>query len=148
MDAERIKAIVELSKTSGACEIALETADGAIRVRRRPRVPPAPAELTRDVAAEPGEPPLLPAAEAASQEHIVRAANVGWFHRGPGPDTEPFVEVGDHVTTDQPLGTIETLKMSNQVTTEVGGEIKEILVEEGMEVEFGQPLFLILPDTQ
>ncbi|MGD8240384.1 MAG: biotin/lipoyl-binding protein [Armatimonadota bacterium] len=148
MDAERIKAIVELTKASGACEIALETADETIRVRRLPRV------AQRAPAPEEGRSAPMGAAEAervmaaAPDEYLVRAANVGWFHRGAGPDTEPLVDVGDRVRPDEPLGTIETLKLSNQVVSEVGGEIKEILVEEGMEVEFGQPLFVLDTDTE
>ena len=153
MDAERIKAIIELSKASGACEIAVQTDDGSIRVRRRPRVAQAqpPSEPPRGAAAvEPGKPMRgpEPTVQVAGDERVVRAAHVGWFHRGAGPDEEPFVEVGDHVAAGQALGTIETLKMSNQVTSEVSGEIKQILVEDGMEVEYGQPLFVIQPDRE
>jgi len=149
MDAERIKAIIELSKQSGACEIAVETPDGIVRVRRRPRVlqRQAPAEPALAVAApEPTE--AEPAVGVQPEEYIVRAANVGWFHRGAGPDAEPFVEVGQQVERDQPLATIETLKMSNQVTAEAAGEVKEIMAEEGVEVEFGQPLFVIGSDAE
>jgi acetyl-CoA carboxylase biotin carboxyl carrier protein len=143
MDPERIKAIIELSKASGACEVAVETANGSVRVRRRPRVAQPAAAL-----AQPPEGQGPREVEATAQGHVVRAANVGWFHRGPRPDTEPFVQIGDHVAADRPLGTIETLKMSNQVVTEVSGEVREILVEEGVEVEYGQPLFVIEPDTK
>ncbi len=156
MDPERIKAIIELTKTSGACEITVETADGLVRVRRRPRVaaaapepsteaPPSTAEATDS---EPQLEPELEEIDVGPDGYVVRAANVGWFHRGAGPDAEPFVHVGDQVTTEQPLGTIETLKMSNNVLTEVAGEVVEILVEDGMEVEYGQALFVIRADAE
>ena len=146
MDVERIKAIIELAKRSGACEIAVGTEEGSVRVRRRPQLPtPRPVEPVQEEAAQAER---LAAPESAAEQHIVRATNVGWFHRGGGPGAEPFVELGEHVEPQQPLATIETLKMSNEVTTEVAGEVKEILVEEGVEVEFGQPLFVIQPDTE
>jgi acetyl-CoA carboxylase biotin carboxyl carrier protein len=37
------------------------------------------------------------------------------------------------------------MKLMNEIKAEVGGRIKEILVDNGHPVEFGQTLFLIEP---
>lgn len=143
MDFERIQRIIRLSKESVACEIVVETPVGKVRVVRRPM---APAPVQRAEPAKVVE-PATAAQEAAEPlpagDLVVRSRHVGWFHRGEGPGTEPFIQVGDKVREGQPLGTIETLKMSNPVTAPARGTVKEILVEEGEEVEYAQELFIL-----
>ncbi|MFQ6608077.1 MAG: acetyl-CoA carboxylase biotin carboxyl carrier protein [Fidelibacterota bacterium] len=75
----------------------------------------------------------------------VSSPMVGTFYRSPAPDTEPFVKVGDHVATGQTLCIIEAMKIMNEIESEATGRIKEILVENAQPVEFGQPLFVIIP---
>ena len=70
---------------------------------------------------------------------------VGTFYRAPAPDEEPFVEVGDRVTTQQTVCIIEAMKLMNEIESEVSGEVTEILVEDGEPVEYGQTLMRIKP---
>ena len=51
----------------------------------------------------------------------------------------------NEVSEDSVLCIIEAMKVMNEIKAEQGGEILEILVENGEPVEFGQPLFLIKP---
>jgi len=73
----------------------------------------------------------------------VRSPLVGTFYRAPSPEEEPFVEVGDEVTEGQTLCIIEAMKVMNEITSEVSGKVKKILVENGQPVEYDQELFLI-----
>ena len=41
------------------------------------------------------------------------------------------------------VGIIEAMKVMNEITAEKSGVIKEILVQNGQPVEYGQPLFVI-----
>jgi len=73
----------------------------------------------------------------------VRSPLVGTFYKSPSPEDEPFVGVGDEVTEGQALCIIEAMKVMNEITSEVKGMVKEVLVENGQPVEYDQELFLI-----
>jgi acetyl-CoA carboxylase biotin carboxyl carrier protein len=89
-----------------------------------------------------------PAAEVGEDSRLVEVTSpmVGTFYRAPAPDADPYVEVGDHVTVGQTLCILEAMKLMNELEAEVSGTIKEISVENGEPVEYGQVLFRILPD--
>jgi acetyl-CoA carboxylase biotin carboxyl carrier protein len=55
------------------------------------------------------------------------------------------VEVGDTVEAGQTLCILEMMKMMNELTADVAGVVREILVENGETVQYGQPLFAIEP---
>ena len=56
-----------------------------------------------------------------------------------------FVEVGARVEVGQVLCIREAMKLFNECKSDVAGTIKQILVDDGSAVEFGQPLFEIDP---
>lgn len=68
---------------------------------------------------------------------------VGTFYRAPSPDSLPFVDVNDEVKVGQTVCIVEAMKLMNEVKSEYNGVIREILVENGEPVEYGQPLFTI-----
>jgi len=68
---------------------------------------------------------------------------VGTFYHASSPETPPFVKVGDKVCPDSVIGIIEAMKVMNEVKAEKAGVIKEILVENGQPVEYGEALFII-----
>lgn len=71
---------------------------------------------------------------------------VGTFYRSPGPDSDPFTEVGTRIDVEKVICIVEAMKVMNEIKAEVRGTITEILVSDGDPVEFGQPLFLIKKD--
>ena len=68
---------------------------------------------------------------------------VGTFYRSPSPGADPFVQVGDSVKDGQTLCIIEAMKLLNEIESDATGVVKEILVENGQAVEYGQPLFVV-----
>ena len=68
---------------------------------------------------------------------------VGTFYRSHSPGSPAFVDVGQAVTKGQTLCIIEAMKLLNEIEADHDGVIKEILVENGQPVEYGQPLFVI-----
>jgi acetyl-CoA carboxylase biotin carboxyl carrier protein len=68
---------------------------------------------------------------------------VGTFYRAPNPNSPSFVEVGQTVKEGEPLCIIEAMKLLNEIDAEVTGVIKQVLVENGQPIEYGQPLFII-----
>ncbi len=75
----------------------------------------------------------------------VRAPMVGTFYRSPSPGEKPFVEVGDSVEADSTVCLVEVMKLFNSVKAGVAGIVKQIPVENGSMVEYGQVLLVIEP---
>ena len=96
--------------------------------------PAAPADNTIDL-------PLFD--KNAAPAETIDSPLVGTFYRAPGPEAAPFVQVGDRVNPDTVLGIIEAMKVMNEIKAEKSGVIKEILIENGQPVEFGQPMFVL-----
>ncbi|MBI4515955.1 MAG: acetyl-CoA carboxylase biotin carboxyl carrier protein subunit [Deltaproteobacteria bacterium] len=61
----------------------------------------------------------------------------------PGKVVEVLVRVGDQVTRDQGVMTIEAMKMENEIKAPATGEVQEILVQPGQAVEAGALLAVI-----
>lgn len=81
--------------------------------------------------------------EDQSGEIHIKSPMVGTFYRSPSPNSPSFVEVGDFVKKGQVVCIIEAMKLMNEIESEVQGVVKEILVENAMPVEFGQPLMVV-----
>ena len=70
---------------------------------------------------------------------------VGTFYRAPAPDAPPYVELGDRVAEGQTVCILEAMKLMNELESEVAGIVREICVQNGDPVEYGQVLFRIEP---
>ena len=91
-----------------------------------------------------------PAAPAEKEEDnsnliTVKAQMIGTFYRSPGPDKDPFVEVGSSIKAGDKLCIIEAMKLFNEIESEVSGKIVKVLAEDQSPIEFDQPLFLVDP---
>lgn len=84
-----------------------------------------------------------PTDEPDSNARYVTAPLVGIFYSQASPGQSPFVQVGDQVRQGQTLCIIEAMKMMNEITSDIDGEIVEIHGENGQMVEYGQNLFTI-----
>ena len=101
------------------------------------------AQIWFPVAAAPA--PLKAPSEVPEGLVAVTAPSVGVFYRRPAPDQAPFVQVGSHVSANDPLCLIEVMKMFTGVVAPCKGRVAEILVEDASMVEYGQPLMYIEP---
>ena len=68
---------------------------------------------------------------------------VGTAYLGPDPTSAAFVSLGSKVAEGQTLMIIEAMKVMNPIPAPRAGTVKDILVQNGQPVEFGQPLFVI-----
>ncbi|WP_010274052.1 acetyl-CoA carboxylase biotin carboxyl carrier protein [Paenibacillus senegalensis] len=82
----------------------------------------------------------------AANLHTIVSPMVGTFYKAPSPEAAPYVQVGSSVQEDTTVCIVEAMKLMNEITAEVTGEIVEVLVENGQLVEFGQPLFKVKPN--
>jgi acetyl-CoA carboxylase biotin carboxyl carrier protein len=135
---------------SGIAELEVQHGDDRVRIRRTlesrpefvmqaPPAPPPPATLF-----ETGTAPAAPPAPATN-EHTVKSPIVGTFYDAPKPGDPPFVKVGDAVEPGQVLCIIESMKLMNEIESEVAGTVVAKLMENGRPVEYGEALFAIRP---
>ena len=109
-----------------------------------PAAQAAAAPVAQAAAAPVGSAPA-PAAEAGPEAgaHIVKSPIVGTFYEAPAPDADPFVKLGDRVSSGQVLCIVEAMKLMNEIESDASGEIVKVYVKTGQPVEYGQPLFAI-----
>ena len=83
-------------------------------------------------------------AEAAAEGlHVITSPIVGTFYRAPSPESDPFAEVGQKVAKGKILCIIESMKLMNEIESDVEGEIVEVYPRSGQPVEYGEKLFAI-----
>jgi acetyl-CoA carboxylase biotin carboxyl carrier protein len=150
MSNDEIKQLIQLVVDSGIAELEVQHGDDRVRIRRTlesrpefvmqaPPAPPPPATLF-----ETGTAPAAPPAPATN-EHTVKSPIVGTFYDAPKPGDPPFVKVGDAVEPGQVLCIIESMKLMNEIESEVAGTVVAKLMENGRPVEYGEALFAIRP---
>lgn len=156
MKLDEIKSIVKLMSENDLTEFKIESEDMHLCLRRgsvnaatvvsaapimaAPAVSqPIPVPAPAPAAAETQE--AAPA--AVDRDKIIESPIVGTFYRSATPGADPFVKIGDKIKVDQTLCIIEAMKVMNEIKAEKSGVIKDILVENGEPVEFGQPLFML-----
>lgn len=76
----------------------------------------------------------------------VTSPMVGTFYRAPAPGESSYVEIGDRITIGQTVCIIEAMKLMNEIESEVGGQVMEIVVENGQPVEYGAVLMWVRTD--
>ena len=135
---------------SGIAEIEVTEGEEKVRITRSLAAPqpvyaaaPAMAAAPAPAAAAPVAAEGAPAAPARDLSKAQTSPMVGTFYRAPGPNAPVFVEVGQSVNAGDTLCIIEAMKLMNEIEAERSGVVKEILVENGQPVEFGEPLFII-----
>ena len=150
MKLEEITKIAELMSKNDLAELAIESPDVKISMKRgalgtQVVTVAAPAPVAAAPAA-PAPAPAAPAAEApaaAKKAETINSPIVGTFYASPSPDAPAFVKVGAKVKEDTVICIVEAMKVMNEIKAERAGTIKKVLVENGKPVEYGQPLFEI-----
>lgn len=160
MKIEEIKTIVKLMSENDLTEFKIESEDMTLCLRRgsqtaaapilaqtvaAPAVIPAaaPAVAPAVAAAPVAAAPVAAAPAAVDATKTIESPIVGTFYRSSAPGAEPMVKVGSKVDPETVVCIVEAMKVMNEIKAEKSGIVKEILVENGQPVEFGQPLFIL-----
>jgi oxaloacetate decarboxylase alpha subunit len=156
MNLKEIKELIELMKNTDISEMEIERSGVKVRLRKggdvtfhpsMPRMEYPPAAIVA-----PAVPTVVPATAGVTEPtaepvktNLIKVTSpiVGTFYRSSSPDKPPYVEVGDVVKKGQVLCIIEAMKLMNEIESEGGGKIVQVLVESGAPVEYGEPLFVI-----
>jgi acetyl-CoA carboxylase biotin carboxyl carrier protein len=154
MDLRKLKKLIDLVEESGISELELTEGEEKVRISRALMPNQAmynPAMFSQAPAQYMAAPqthatPVPTSAEpviAKIEGHVVKSPMVGTFYRSSSPDAGAFVDVGSKVAVGDTLCIIEAMKLLNEIECDFAGTIKEILVENGQPVEYGEPLFVI-----
>ena len=68
---------------------------------------------------------------------------IGTAYHSPEPGAKKFVEVGKKIKKGDTVMIVEAMKTMNHVPSTVDGTVKEICVEDGQPVEFGQTIIIV-----
>ncbi|VAW76941.1 Biotin carboxyl carrier protein of acetyl-CoA carboxylase [hydrothermal vent metagenome] len=148
MDIRKVKKLIELLEESGIAELEIKEGEESVRISRYGSGAAAAPVLMQQTAV-PISNELAPAETEADTEESVPSGHqllspmVGTFYRSPNPSSPTFVELGQKVNVGDTLCIIEAMKMFNQIEADKAGTIAAILVENGLPVEFDEPLFVI-----
>jgi acetyl-CoA carboxylase biotin carboxyl carrier protein len=149
MDLRKLKKLIDLVQESGIAELEITEGEEKVRISRVGQTGQAAAVGMPQATAVPvaAAAPLAvaPAGEAPApvEGHVVKSPMVGTFYRAASPGAKAFVEIGDRVESGATLCIIEAMKLLNEIEADQGGVVKEVYVENGQPVEYGEPLFLI-----
>ena len=153
MDLRKLKTLIDLVAESGIAELEITEGEDKVRIVKSGAAPqashvshvyaaPAAAPVAMPSASESAAAPVAPAA-TEPEGKIIKSPMVGTFYRSSAPGADPFVSVGTSVSEGQTMCVIEAMKLMNEIPADCAGVVKEILVENGEPVEFGQPLFVL-----
>ena len=68
---------------------------------------------------------------------------IGTAYHAPEPGAKKFVELGKKVKKGDTIMIVEAMKTMNHVPSTANGIVKEICVEDGQPVEFGQTIIIL-----
>jgi acetyl-CoA carboxylase biotin carboxyl carrier protein len=156
MSNEEIRDLVQLVIESGIAEIEVQRGEDRVRIRRTlgsrhevtvPGSMMSPNSTpTHDTMVQTATVPSASATSGTSgNETIVKSPIVGTYYDAPKPGDPPFVKVGDVVEPGHVLCIIESMKLMNEIESEIAGTVVAKLMENGRAVEYGEALFAIRP---
>ena len=150
MDLRKLKTLIDLVAESDIAELEVTEGESKVRIVKSSPIPQNQVVMMQPQGGQQYAPAAVPAPVAAAAPvaavpagHVVKSPMVGSFYRSSSPGSPSFVEVGSVVKEGDTLCIIEAMKLLNEIDADASGVIKEILVENGQPVEFGQPLFII-----
>ncbi len=143
INAELVRKLSDLLDEQGLTEIEYATGTWRIRVARNHGAAPAAASASGTGEAAPETGPRATVTVDAGHPGAVASPMVGTVYLAPEPDAAPFVKPGDKVSEGQTLLLIEAMKTFNEIRAPRAGEVKDILVESGAPVEYGDVLLIL-----
>ena len=73
----------------------------------------------------------------------VKSPIIGTAYHAPEPGAKKFIEVGKKIKKGDTVMIVEAMKTMNHVPSSADGIVKEICVQDGQPVEFGQTIIIL-----
>ena len=142
MELESIYALMDRFERSSITGLELEQNGTRLKLEKAVAAAAAPAPVTAAPAAVPAAAaPVQP--EQQSEGEYIKAPLVGTFYTAAGPDSAPFVQVGDKVEKGQTVCILEAMKAMSEIPAPMDCVIEEVLLDNGSLASFDAPLFRV-----
>jgi acetyl-CoA carboxylase biotin carboxyl carrier protein len=157
MTFEEIKELIKLVSKTGIGKVQVEKEDFKVTISgsRPASEQPIIVQSPQPAISVPSSVPASAEAQPESQKTkekdeddglvTIKSTMIGTFYRSPGPEKEPFMNVGSTFSVGDTLCVIEAMKTFNEIEAEITGKIVKVLVDDASPVDYEQPLFLIEP---
>lgn len=137
MEIEEIEQLVSIVRGARISELTVSTDGSSVRLRKPlPKAQPSTPHRHPAARTEAAGSVTVASDSSDAAEVFVDAPMVGIFHSAGNA-----IAKGIAVKAGQSVGAIESMKLMNDVISDHDGVIADVLVEDGMPVEYGQPLF-------
>ena len=147
MDLRKLKTLIDLVAESDIAELEVTEGEGKVRIVKSSALPHNQVVMMQPQAQQQAMPlapvAAAPVVAAVPEGNIVKSPMVGTFYRSSSPGSAPFAEIGKQIAKGDTLCIIEAMKLLNEIESDFDGVVKQILVENGQPVEYGQPLYII-----
>jgi len=74
---------------------------------------------------------------------VIKSPIVGTAYLAPEPGGKNFIEIGKKINKGDTIMIVEAMKTMNHIPSSSDGIIKEISIEDGQPIEFGQKLIIL-----
>ena len=81
--------------------------------------------------------------EELLDQNVITSPIVGTAYLAPEPGAKKFVEIGKKIKKGDTIMIVEAMKTMNHVPSTSDGVVKEVCVEDGQPVEFGQTIIIL-----
>ena len=137
METKQIKEIIAMFETSNLSHMELE--EGNLRIRlEKPTGQTQSIPVSQIVRVQ-----ERPEENDTDKKTTINSPLVGTFYKAKSPKDHPYVNVGDIVHKGDVVCMVEAMKTMNEIQADKEGIIEKFCVEDGMMVEYDQPLFVL-----
>jgi acetyl-CoA carboxylase biotin carboxyl carrier protein len=138
IDKNIIKELTDYLNEFNLTEIEYTDKDTKIKVSKSNSVGSSPAvSVTAPISSSTDNKP-----QAASGTEV-KSPIIGTAYHSPEPGAKKFAEVGKKIKKGETVMIVEAMKTMNHVPSTADGIIKEICVEDGQPIEYGQTLIIV-----
>ena len=154
MDIQLIKKLIQLENDNNVGELKIKEGDFKIEITHKDfvkqqnitattSVPSSTVVATPTMVESNNTTPKANESVVADNVKTIKSPMIGTFYRSSDPDKEPFVKVGDKIKVGDVLCIIESMKLFNEIKSDVSGKIVKVMADNAQAVEYDQAIFLI-----
>lgn len=150
MNVEKLKMVYRILEKSLVDEMIVQADDFKLRIKKGvgKKEERSVRKKTSEVVEEVPFSDAKQVVEDQSKNLDILSPQIGFFSRFNQKTKKQYVKLRDVVKTGDVIGTITSMHIEHQVTSEKEGKIVDFLVEEGQPVEYHQPLVRLVSDKE
>ena len=138
IDKKLIKELVDNLKEFDLTELEYQEGQTKVKVSKKSK----DVEQAKTSAVVPQNKAVLKSSDDSDGIRI-KSPIIGTAYLATEPGAKKFVEVGDKIKKGQTVMIVEAMKTMNHVPSTADGIVKEICVDDGQPVEFGQTIIVL-----